>query len=60
VVNTLATAVHRNYDIVHDDVIEIVDQEGHIRKIFENADTVGWPRLLSVVQNLLGEQQGAG
>lgn len=60
VVNTLVKAAHRNYDIVHDDVIEIVDQEGRIRKIFENADTVGWPRLLRVVRNLLDAQQGTG
>jgi protein SCO1/2 len=55
VINKIAEEAHPNYDIVHDDVIEIVDQKGRIRKIFENADTVGWARLLNVVQNLLGE-----
>lgn len=60
VVNKLAEAAHANYDIVHDDVIEIVDRQGRIRKVFEDADTVGWTRLLDIVQTLLGEKSEAG
>lgn len=53
VVNKLAEDAHVDYDIVHDDVIEIVDQQGRIRKIYDNADTVGWPALLSAVRSLV-------
>jgi cytochrome oxidase Cu insertion factor (SCO1/SenC/PrrC family) len=60
VVNKLAEQFHRGYDIVHDDVIEVVDQRGRIRKIYENADTVGWTRMLAVVQNLLGKPNRTG
>jgi cytochrome oxidase Cu insertion factor (SCO1/SenC/PrrC family) len=57
VVNKLAETAHADYDIVHNDVIEIVDQQGRIRKIFDDTDTINWPRLLSVVQGLLGEEK---
>jgi protein SCO1/2 len=60
VVNPLAEKAHADYDIVHNDVIEIVDQEGRIRKIFDDADTVGWTQLLNVVQDLLDEKSEAG
>jgi protein SCO1/2 len=60
VVNKLADEAHANYDIVHNDVIEIVDQRGRIRKIFDDADTVDWPRILNVVQDLLGTSGEAG
>ena len=56
VVNKLAETAHADYDIVHNDVIEIVDQQGRIRRIFDDADTINWTRLLSVVQGLLGEK----
>jgi protein SCO1 len=55
VVNPLAQQAHVRYDIVHDDVIEVVDQKGRIRTIYQNANTVGPGRLLRVVQALLGE-----
>ena len=54
--NRLAAQAHANYDIVHDDILEVVDQRGRIRKIFENADTVGSQQLLAVVQQLIGSQ----
>ncbi|MDE2164726.1 MAG: SCO family protein [Alphaproteobacteria bacterium] len=54
--NRLATQSHVNYDIVHDDVLEVVDQRGRIRKIFDNADTVGSQQQLSVVRALIGSQ----
>jgi protein SCO1/2 len=60
VVNEIAEKAHPDYDIAHDDVIEVVDQQGRIRKIFENADTVGWTRLMRVVTDLLGEPGEAG
>lgn len=54
IVNKIAEAAHPTYDIAHDDVIEVVDQQGRIREIFENADTVGWERMLAAVQDLVG------
>lgn len=56
VVNTLAEQAHRGYDIAHQDVIEVVDRRGRVRKIFTSADTVGTMELLKVVQTLLGDE----
>ena len=56
IVNPLAQKAHVDYDIVHNDAIEIVDKEGRIRKIFQSADTVGPDRLMKVVRALLGER----
>jgi cytochrome oxidase Cu insertion factor (SCO1/SenC/PrrC family) len=56
VANKLAARSGANYDIVHDDVLEIVDRRGRIRKIYENADTVGSQQLLSVVRSLINSQ----
>lgn len=53
VANKLADNAHADYDIVHNDVLEIVDQQGRLRKIYDNADTVGWMDLLSVIQSLI-------
>lgn len=53
VVNKLAEQSHADYDIVHNDVLAIVDQQGRIRKIYDDADSVGWPELLNVVQSLV-------
>ena len=55
VVNRLAESAHANYDIVHNDVLEIVDQQGRIRKIYDNADMVSWTDLLATVQLLVTE-----
>lgn len=52
--NKLAQSAHVDYDIVHNDVLEVVDQHGRIRKIYGNADTVDWTRLLTLVQSLIG------
>jgi cytochrome oxidase Cu insertion factor (SCO1/SenC/PrrC family) len=41
---------------VHNDVIEIVDQQGRIRKVYDDADTVAWQDLLAVVQSLVKPQ----
>ena len=56
IVNKLAAAAHPDFDIVHDDVIEVVDRQGRIRQIYENADTVGGQRLLRVVVDLIGQR----
>jgi protein SCO1 len=53
VVNKLADRAHADYDIVHNDVLEIVDQQGRIRKIYDNADTVSWTDLLTTIQSLV-------
>jgi cytochrome oxidase Cu insertion factor (SCO1/SenC/PrrC family) len=53
VVNKLAEQAHVDYDIVHNNVLEIVDQQGRLRKIYDNADTVSWTDLLNIVQSLI-------
>jgi cytochrome oxidase Cu insertion factor (SCO1/SenC/PrrC family) len=53
VVNKLADEAHVDYDIVHNDVLEIVDQKGRLRKIYDSADTVSWTDLLSIIQALI-------
>ena len=53
VVNPLAIKAHIDYDIVHNDVIEILDRKGRIRKIVDEADTVGWRALSNLVRTLL-------
>jgi len=52
IVNKLAEKAHVDYDIVHDDVIEIVDPQGRIRKIYDDADSVAWGELLSTIRSL--------
>ena len=54
IVNKLAEQSRADYDIVHNDVLEIVDQQGRIRRIYDNADTVGWQDLLARVRSLVG------
>jgi protein SCO1 len=53
VVNKLAEQSHADYDIVHNDVLAIVDQQGRIRKIYDDADTVGPQELLAVIQSVM-------
>lgn len=53
VANQLAARSHIDYDIVHNDILEVVDGRGRVRKIFDNADTVGSQQLLAVVEALL-------
>lgn len=52
--NPLAEKAHVNYDVVHNDVIELVDPQGRIRKIYTHADTVAPEKLASAVRSLLG------
>lgn len=56
VVNKLAQEAHATYDIVHNDMLEVVDQKGRIRKVYENADEVSWEDLLQTVQSLVGRR----
>jgi cytochrome oxidase Cu insertion factor (SCO1/SenC/PrrC family) len=53
VVNTLAERDKPGYDITHNDALEIVDQHGMIRKIYDDADVVSNQRLVRVVRALL-------
>lgn len=55
VVNKLADEAHVDYDIVHNNVLEIVDQQGRLRKIYDSADTVSWTDLLSIIQALISQ-----
>jgi protein SCO1 len=52
VVNKLAAAAHANYDIAHDDIVEIVDRRGRVRKIYQDADSVDWRDMMAVVKRL--------
>ncbi len=53
VANKLAEEAHVNYDIVHNDVLEIVDQQGRIRKIYDDADTISPSDLAQQIETLL-------
>jgi hypothetical protein len=53
VVNKLADNAHVDYDIVHKNMLEIADQQGRLRKIYDNPDTVSWTDMLSVIQSLI-------
>lgn len=54
VANALAEHAHVDYDIIHNDVLEVVDRQGRVRKIFDDADTVDWHELLRVAASLGG------
>ena len=51
--NPLADRAHVDYDITHEDVMMLVDPQGHVRKIYDEADAVGKTRLLRDVQAVL-------
>jgi protein SCO1/2 len=53
VANKLAEKAHVNYDIVHNDVLEIVDEQGRIRKIYDDADMISPSDLAQQVETLL-------
>ncbi len=54
VANPLADKAHVDYDITHEDVMMIVDPEGHVRRIYDQADAVGKARLLADIRAVLG------
>ncbi len=59
VANPLATRVHPEYDIVHNDVLVLIDPKGRIRWMSTEADTVSNRSLLPLIQALLPTQQGS-
>ena len=53
VANPLAARVKPDFDIAHNDAIEIVDTHGRIRKIYDNADVVSAEQLWNDIAPLL-------
>jgi cytochrome oxidase Cu insertion factor (SCO1/SenC/PrrC family) len=53
VANPLAARAKPDYDVSHNDAIEIVGPGGHIRKIYDDADVVSNQRLLRAVEAVL-------
>ncbi len=51
--NALADEAHVDYDIVHNDVIEVVDPTGSIRAIFSSASTATSEQILAAVRDAL-------
>ena len=55
--NKLADEAGVDYDIVHNDLIAIVDTRGRIRKIFGDADRVSDEQMMDVIHQLLPEDK---
>lgn len=53
VVNRLAQKAHVDYDVTHNDGLIIVDPQGRIRKIYDQADVVSNRRLLRAIKPLV-------
>lgn len=53
VANALADKAHVNYDISHNDGLVLVDPQGRIRKVYDQADVVSNRALLKAVKRLL-------
>ncbi len=53
VANPLAARVHPAYDIVHNDVLVLIDPKGRIRWMSTEADTVSNRKLLPLIRTLL-------
>ncbi|MGH7662457.1 MAG: SCO family protein [Vulcanimicrobiaceae bacterium] len=51
--NKLADEAHVNYDVVHNDLLEVVGPQGRIRKIYDDAEKVSEQQLISVIRELL-------
>lgn len=51
--NQIADEAGVEYDIVHNDVVAIVDTQGRIRKVFHQADRVSDEQIMDVIQQLL-------
>ena len=51
--NKLADESHVDYDIVHNDMLAIVDTDGRIRKLFDDAERVSDEQIMKVVFQLL-------
>lgn len=52
-VNPLAAHANVDYDVVHNDLLALVDAHGRIRKLYPDADVVSEQRLLRAIQTLL-------
>ncbi|MGH7009342.1 MAG: SCO family protein, partial [Caulobacteraceae bacterium] len=59
VANPLAEKAKVDFDITHDDAIEIVDAKGRIRKIYDDGDVVSNDELWAAVRPLLAHEAGA-
>jgi len=53
VVNSLAEKAHVDYDVTHNDALVIVDGQGRIRTIYDQADTLSNRQLLRTVKRLI-------
>lgn len=51
--NVLAEKAKKDYDVIHNDVLEVVDQRGRIRKIYDDAEKVPEQELFSDIRELL-------
>jgi protein SCO1/2 len=51
--NKLADKAHVNYDVIHNDVLELVDPNGRIRKIYDDAEKVPEKELFSDIREIL-------
>lgn len=51
--NPLADSAHAGYDIIHNDMLVIVDTRGRIRRMFEDAERVSDEQLMNVINQLL-------
>jgi cytochrome oxidase Cu insertion factor (SCO1/SenC/PrrC family) len=60
VANKLADEAGVDYDIVHNDMLAIVDTRGRIRKIFEDADRVSDEQMLNVIRRLIEASDARG
>ena len=59
VANKLADKAGVDYDIVHNDMLAIVDTRGRIRKIFSDAERVSDEQIMAVIEQLLPDQRDA-
>jgi len=53
VANAVAERAHVNYDIVHNDMLEIVGPDGTIRRLYDGAEKVSDAQLLAAVEAAL-------
>ena len=60
VANKLADEAGVDYDIVHNDMLAIVDTRGRIRVIFEDADRVSDEQMLNVIRRLIEDPDAHG
>jgi protein SCO1/2 len=54
VANPLAARAAPDYDVVHNDALVVVDPQGRMRVIFDQADRVSNTELMGVIRHLLG------